>query len=121
MTSKDKNEPPTPASASLYPFQLSVIKSLTPIALYHPEPPATTDPRTPYPSNDTAKTASSTDPTTAGVQSPHTSGTPLTPDEMLDRILVSAGSPLGEDDARNLVDTLEKASRRCPLPTDQSI
>jgi len=116
MTSKHENKPPHTASTSLDPFQPFVTKSLTPIALYHPEPPATADPRTPHPQSDTAKTAPSASPTTAGVQSQYTSDTPLTPDEMLDRILVSARSPLGEDGAQNLVDDLEKVSRRYPLP-----
>jgi len=47
-------------------------------------------------------------PTTTGVQSQRTPGTPLTPDEMLDRILVRAKSPLGKDDAQKAVETLSR-------------
>jgi len=115
VASEHESDPPT-TPASLDTLQQPVIKPLAPTALYHPEPPATVDSRTPYNPSDTAKTAPSASSTTAGAQSQRTSVTRLTPDETLDRLLVRAKSPLGEDAVQKLVDALEKVSRGYPLP-----
>ena len=110
ITSEYESEPTTTTSASLDTFQPPVIKSLAPTALCHLEPPATLDSRTLYPSSDISKTAPSVSPTTEGVESQRTSGTRLTPDEELDRLLVRAKSPLREDEAQEVVDALGKVS-----------
>jgi len=110
IASEHESEPPT-TPASLDTFQLPVIKPLVPT-----EPPATVDSRTPYPPSDTAKTVPSASSTAAGTHSQRTSVTRLTPDETLDRLLVRAKSPLGEDAVQKLVDALEKVSGGYPLP-----
>ena len=116
-SSEPEIEPPATISASLDTFQPPVIKPLTPSVPCHPEPPATVDSRTPHPSSDTAKTTPNASPTTRGVQSQRNSSARLTPDEMLDRLLVRTKSPLGEDGAQKVVDTLEKVRSGYPLPT----
>ena len=113
--SEHAGEPPT-APPSPDTFQLPVIEPLASTTIHHPEPPATVDSRTPYPPSDPAETAPSASPTTAGVPAQRTSNTRLTPDETLDRLLVRAKSSLGKDDARKLVEALEKVSRGYPLP-----
>jgi len=42
-------------------------------------------------------------------------------DEAVDRVLAGASSPLGADEVRKVVETLEKVSRKHPLPTNLSI
>jgi len=104
IASEHVNETPT-TPAPLNTFQPPAIKPLAAIV----------DSRASHPPSDTSKITSSTSPTTAGAQSQRTSVT-RTPDETLDRLLVRAKSPLGEDDVQKLVDALEKVSRGYPAP-----
>ena len=118
--SEHENEPTTSAAAaaSTGPFQPLVTKPRVPTTPYHESPTTATgvlmgDSHTPQPSTDTRKA----NPTTASVRPRRTSGTGRTHDEMLDRLLVMAKSPLGEGDFRKVVDGLEKVSRMYRLAT----
>jgi hypothetical protein len=52
----------------------------------------------------------------AQLQSTHS--TRRSPDEVVERVLVRAKSPLGKDEVRTVVESLEKVSRKRLLPTD---
>ena len=67
---------------------------------------------TPPCSNNVLQTTPSTKLSVSGVQPQSTSGLRPALDEVVDRILVRAKSPLGEDEARKIVEALEKVSKK---------
>ena len=69
-------------------------------------------------SNSIPQTTSNTKLRGSGVEPQTTSGPRPTPDEVVDRILLRAKSPLGEDEARKIVEALEKVSRDRLPPND---
>lgn len=60
---------------------------------------------------------SSTKSSASGVQPQNTPDTRLSPDQVVDRMLTKAKSPLTEGDVRTVVETLEKANKNHFLPT----
>ena len=64
---------------------------------------------------------SSTKLNASGVQPQNTADTRPTLDQTVDRILTKAKSPLGESDARGVVEALEKVGREYLQTTDRRI
>jgi len=69
------------------------------------------NPPTPHSSRNIPQTISNTGPSTPGVQPRNASVPQPTPDEVVDRLLDRAKSPLEEGEVRKVVEALEKVSR----------